>query len=240
MAIRQAAARTSRSGRMNSDTATASPATSSSPTDRTCPAVPRLVSRCPGSRLVAGVLYLVRPSGNSTVSLIIAASAAGRYSVAGASTAISTSAAASSASTNRTAARRPSRDQYSAAMTGIASQAVSFSTHAAASAAPAQRVRRLSPDRAARASESSMNASTGGSVVITARLSAMIGDATAIAVSASARRDPARSSEALTQSAAPSTMIVPTAIHSPAFPANPCSPAACGRPNTIISGRYGL
>src|ERR1700733_1475108 len=212
MAIRHAAARTSRSGQMNSDTATPRPAAASSPTDSTCPAVPMLVSRCPGSRLPAGVLYLVRPSGNSTVSLIIAAIAAGLYRVAGASAAISTSAAASNASTNRAAVRQPSLDQYIAAMTGIASHAVSFSTHAAAIATPAHTVQ-LRPGRAASASDSSMNASTGGAVVITARFSAMIGDATAVATPLSAYSLPSGPAGVIAQNAATSTTIVPTASH---------------------------
>jgi hypothetical protein len=56
MVSRQIAAGTSRGGRMTSQTATARPAANKRPTETTCPAVPIEESKCPGSRLSAGVL----------------------------------------------------------------------------------------------------------------------------------------------------------------------------------------
>src|SRR5690349_3110319 len=79
----------------------------------------------------------------------------------------------------RPAARAPSRDQNMAASTGPSGHAVTFSAHAAPRTSPA---RTAQEGRAARASASSMSASTGGSVVITARLSAITGEDTAKAV----------------------------------------------------------
>src|SRR5581483_8436786 len=171
--------------------------------------------------------------------------AAGWISVAGASSAIITSPDASSATVNRIAARRPSRYQNMATSTGTASHAVSLSTHAAASATAAQTARHESPAVAASASDSRMNASTGGSVVITARLSAITGEASAspVAVSASRRRSGPRGVPRLVgsaQNAAASTTIVPTASHTPELPASPRRPAAYGRPASAITGRYGL
>jgi len=69
-----------------------------------------------------------------------------------------------------------------------------------------------------RASASTMNASTGGSVVITARLRPTTGEATATAVASTASR---RESGIATRNAIASTATVPRAIHTPAFPARP-------------------
>jgi hypothetical protein len=84
-----------------------------------------------------------------------------------------------------------------------------------------------------------MNASTGGSVVITARLSPITGEATATArpSSASRRHEAQDRCGIAIQNAAVSTATVPTAIHTPEFPASPARPAAYGRPNSTMTGR---
>ena len=102
---------------------------------------------------------------------------------------------AATAATKRPAARTPSRAATIAARTGTASQAVDFRSQAAPSAAPEQVIAvihdvRPTPGgaagRAARARASKISASTGGSVVITARLSPTTGEATATAVASTA------------------------------------------------------
>ena len=106
-----------------------------------------------------------------------------------------TAAVTATAATKRPAARAPSRAATIAARTGTASQAVDFRSQAAPSAAPEQVIAvihdvRPAPGgaagRAARARASRISASTGGSVVITARLSPTTGEATATAVASSA------------------------------------------------------
>jgi hypothetical protein len=147
----------------------------------------------------------------------------------------------STAARNRYAARAPSRVANIAARTGTASQAVDFRSQATPRAIPAPAVRAavtVAPAGAAlRASASSMNASTGGSVVITARLRPTTGEATATAVASRASRRPVGIA---TRKATASTTTVPTASHTPAFPARPPTPAAAGRPNRVMTGRYGL
>ena len=79
-------------------------------------------------------------------------------------------------------------------------------------------------------------------MVITARLSPITGEATATAVASSASRRHTvqpRCGMAI-QKAAASGSTVPTAIHTPEFPARPASPAALGSPNKVMTGRYGL
>src|SRR5580704_4131255 len=99
------------------------------------------------------------------------------------------------AATKRHAARAPSRAATIAARTGTASQAVDFRSQATPSATPepvipvihgARPGRGDTAGRAARARASRISASTGGSVVITARLSPTTGEATATAVASSA------------------------------------------------------
>ena len=169
-----------------------SPAASSRPTEITCPAVPIAVSRCPGSRLSAGVLYRVRPSGNSTLFCTRASRPRSEVSAAGASAAMRTTTVMADAATKRPAARAPSRAANIAARTGTASQAVDFRSQATPRATPeptAAETARVAPaGRAARARASRISASTGGSVVITARLSPITGEATATAVASSASR----------------------------------------------------
>ena len=78
--------------------------------------------------------------------------------------------------------------------------------------------------------------------MITARLSPTTGEATATAVASSASRrhgGQVRCGTAI-QNAAASRTTVPRAIHTPEFPASPPSPAALGRPNKVMTGRYGL
>ena len=62
-----------------------------------------------------------------------------------------------------------------------------------------------------------------------------LGTATAVASNASWRE-----SAIAMRKAIPSTAAVPRASHTPAFPARPPTPAAAGRPNTVMTGRYGL
>src|SRR5579863_2604317 len=100
-------------------------------------------------------------------------------------------AAATRPARKRQAVRAPSRAANMAAMTGIASQAVDFRSQATARATPELTARTvLAPVAAgrgtARASDSRMKARTGGSVVITARLRPITGEATATAVASSA------------------------------------------------------
>src|SRR5580704_18676004 len=123
-------------------------------------------------------------------------------------------------------------------MTGTASQAVDFRSQATARAIPAPAVRAAVAFAPAgtvlRASASSMNASTGGSVVITARLRPTTGEATATPVASRASR---REVGIATRKAIASTATVTRASHTPAFPARPPTPAAAGRPKTVMTGR---
>src|SRR5689334_226278 len=105
--------------------------------------------------------------------------AAGSANMAGAVAAIRTAAAPTDDAAKRQAARPPSRDQNMVASTGTSGHAVTFIAHATPRTRPAPSAR---DGRAAKTSDSSMSASTGGSVVITARLSAISGEATAKAV----------------------------------------------------------
>src|SRR5436305_2616153 len=105
-----------------------------------------------------------------------------------------TTAVTATAATKRQAARLPSRAATIAASTGTASQAVDFRSQAAPRATPEPVIpviheprpgsgdsadRGDAAGRAARARASRISASTGGSVVITARLSPTTGEATA-------------------------------------------------------------
>jgi hypothetical protein len=239
MASRQVAALTSRGGQISSEIAMPSPAASSKATESTCPAEPIALSTCPGSRLSAGVLYLVRPSGNSTLFCTRASAPRREVSAAGARAAIRTTAVTTATATNRAAARAPSRAANIAASTGTASQAVDLRSQAAPRAIPEPVIPLMRAAGMARARASRISASTGGSVVITARLSASTGEASATAVASHASRRHARQPRWGTaiRNAAASGTTVPTAIHTPEFPASPPSPAALGSPNSVINGR---
>ena len=86
-----------------------------------------------------------------------------------------------------------------------------------------------------------MSASTGGSVVVTARLSATAGQAVAIAIDRSrVRRQPMQSrTECGTPrlSAAASPATVTSTSQTRGSPGAPCSPIALGRPNRAMAGK---
>ena len=105
-ARRHAAARGPSGGRTMSDTAKPSPAAISRPTAAQWPAIPVMASRCPGSGLAAGVLWLVRPSGNSTV---FCRNAYGSTRAVGAIATARTAATPIVTATKRQADRRASR-----------------------------------------------------------------------------------------------------------------------------------
>src|SRR5580700_7901289 len=98
-----------------------------------------MASRCPGSGLAAGVLYLDRPSGNSTV---FCTNDVGLASAAGASAAERTPAVTIVTPMKRHALRAASRADSITPRTGIAGQAVAFMAHAT----PRAMAARTTPD----------------------------------------------------------------------------------------------
>ena len=219
-----------------SDRAKPSPAAISRPTAAQWPAIPVMASRCPGSGLAAGVLWLVRPSGNSTV---FCRNAYGSISAAGASATASRPATRIVTPTKRQAARAPSRAASIAANTGMAGQAVAFIAHAT----PRAMAARSSPDgRAISARVRNISAMTGGSVMPTASGNAITGEAakkTVDSVVLCRHSSQCRCGAATVNAAQISAMD--TAVSQSRGSANrPDAPSALGRPNTAMTGRYGL
>jgi hypothetical protein len=202
------------------------------------PSGPALASACPGSGLAAGVACEVRPRGNATT---FWKNAAGLATSAGAVAATRAPAVTTEAAANRAAERVPSRAASMMAMTGSAGQAVAFIAQAAPMTRPARTGREGRPTRAS-ARQSSAN--TGGSVMPTASGSAHSGEASAsIAYRVTDRRQPAHRDAPCgvpRLNEAASSPAVARTSHGLVSPARPASPAALGRPNTAITGRYGL
>src|SRR5580700_10617316 len=235
-ASRQAAARASVGGRTISHTAKATPAAIRSPTAAQCPGIPVSASRCPGSGLAAGVLYLVRPSGNSTV---FCRNAYGSASPAGASKTVSAIAITIVAAAKRQALLIPSRAASIVVNTGTAGQAVAF----IAAATPRAAAARYRPDgRAISASVKNISAITGGSVIPSASGNAITGEAAMNTVDSST---PCRQSSqcrcgAATLNAAKISAMDTAVSHTRGSPNSPVAPSALGIPNSAMTGRYGL
>ena len=235
-ASRHAAARASSGGRTMSEIAKPSPAATSRPTAAQCPAMPVMASRCPGSGLAAGVLCLVRPSGNSTV---FCRNAYGLASAAGASATDRTMATTPVTPTKRQADRAASRAASIAPRTGTAGQAVAFMAHATPRATAA---RYTLDGRAIRARVRNISAITGGSVMPTASGNAITGEAAMKMVDSSTlyrHQVQCRCGAATANATQISAMEV--AVSQSLGSANkPDAPRALGSPNTAIRGRYGL
>jgi adenosylhomocysteinase len=235
-ASRQAEALASAGGRIMIHRAKPIPAATSSPTAAQCPAIPVSASRCPGSGLAAGVLCLVRPSGNSTV---FCRNEYGLVSAAGAIATASNTASPTAVTRKRQAFFAPSRAPSIAVKTGTAGHAVAFMAHATPRAAAA----RIRPDgRAISANETNISAITGGSVIPSASGNAIIGEAAMKTVDS---RTPCRQSSQCRCGAAilnaPQIKAMDTAVSHTRGSANkPLAPSAFGIPNTAMTGRYGL
>lgn len=141
---------------------------------------------------------------------------------------------------NRPAARGAYRTHAMTARTGITAHAVVFIAQAMASTAPA----RISLPRPAQASVRQVSAMIGGSVSPTESGNAMIGEATASALNSAARfrhcpQSRTRCGEAMTNAAMSAAAVV-SVVQIRGSPSTPERPADAGRPNSCISGRYGL
>src|SRR5579863_5249131 len=198
--------------------------------------MPVSASRCPGSGLAAGVLCLVRPSGNSTV---FCSRAYGLLSADGASARDKPTASAATTATNRQADRAVSRALTSAVNTATAGQAVAFMAHATPSATAA----RNTPDgRAMSARVRNIRARIGGSVIPTASGNAITGEAATKMVDSRTLRLHALQCGcgAATRNAAQMRMRDTAVSHSRGSPSRPLAPSARGRPKMAITGSYGL
>ena len=219
-----------------SDTAKPSPAANSRATAAQWPAIPVVASRCPGSGLAAGVLCALRPSGNSTV---FCRNAYGSSSAAGASATASRPATRITTPMKRQTAWAPCRTATAAANTGTAGQAVAFIAHATPRATAA----RNSPDgRAISARVRNISAMTGGSVIPTASGNAITGEAAKKTVDSVVlcRHSSQRRCGAATVNAAQISAMDTAVSHSRGSANRPEAPSARGRPNTAMTGRYGL
>ena len=195
-----------------------------------------MASRCPGSGLAAGVLCLVRPSGKSTV---FCRNAYGWARAAGAIAAARTAATPNVIPTNRQADLAASRAASIAAKTGIAGQAVAFIEHATPRATAA----RTSPDgRAISARVRNSSAMTGGSVMPTASGNAITGEAAKKTVDSKTlyRHESQCRCGAATRNAAQISAMETAVSHSRGSANSPVAPSALGKPNTAMTGRYGL
>ncbi len=141
---------------------------------------------------------------------------------------------------NRAAARGAYRTHAMIAITGTAAHAVDFIAQAAASARPA----RTSLPWPAQASDRHVRAMTGGSVTPTVSGNAISGEATARAVTPATRARQRGQSRSLcgdaTVKAAATSAIVVIVTQIRVSPSTPARPAARGRPNSSMTGRYGL
>jgi hypothetical protein len=202
------------------------------------PAGPALASACPGSGLAAGVACEVRPSGNATT---FWKNAPGLVTRAGAVAATSAPAVTTEAAANLLAARVPSRAASRTAIIGSAGQAVAFIAQAKPMTRPAATGRE---GRTTSASARHSSASTGGSVMPTASGSAHSGEASASMVNrVTDRRQPGHRDAPCgvpRLNEAASNPAVARASHGLVSAARPARPAAFGRPNMAITGRYGL
>jgi len=219
-----------------SHTTKARPAAASRPTAIQWPAIPVSASRCPGSGLAAGVLCLVRPSGNSTV---FCRNEYGLASASGAIRTASTPAITITPAAKRQAFLTPSRVASIAVKTGTAGQAVAFMAAATPRAATAL----ISPDgRAISARVRNISAMTGGSVMPRASGNAIIGEAAMNTVDSSTPcRQPSQCRcGAATLNAAKIKAMDTAVSQTRGSAARPCAPSAFGIPNTAITGRYGL
>ena len=232
-ASRHAAARTLAGGRNTSEIAKPSPAATSSPTASQWPGIPVLASRCPGSGLAAGVLCLVRPSGNNTVFCM---NAGGLDSAAGAIAADRPTATSTVSPAKRQADRRASRVASIALTTGSMGHAVAFIAHATPRASAALNT----PEgRAISARVRNISAMTGGSVIPIASGNAITGEATTNRV------------DSLTWCRHSSQCWCGTAMRNASqikasdtaasqirgSPSRPVAPSAFGSPNTAMTGR---
>src|ERR1035438_3420499 len=195
-----------------------------------------MASRWPGSGLAAGVLYLLRPSGNSTV---FCTNADGFRSAAGASTADRASVTTIVIPVKRQAALAAWRPASIAAKTGMAGQAVAFIAHATPSATAA---RPMPEGRAISASVRNISAITGGTVMPTASGNAITGEAAMNTVDSSTpcRQESQRRCGAAMANAAQISAIDTAVSHTRGSANRPEAPSALGSPNTAMTGRYGL
>jgi hypothetical protein len=133
----------------------------------------------------------------------------------------------------------PCRTATAAAKTGTAGQAVAFIAHAT----PRARAARNSPDgRAISARVRNINAMTGGSVIPTASGNAITGEAAKKTVDSVVlcRHPSHRRCGAATVNAAQISAMDTAVSHSRGSANSPEAPSARGRPNTAMTGRYGL
>jgi hypothetical protein len=144
---------------------------------------------------------------------------------------------------NLTAVRGEARTQVKTASTGTTAHAVDFIAQATASTSAA----RMNPGRGfalARARVRQVSAMIGGSVTPTVSGKATSGEATEIAASTAVRRRQSRQPRTgwgeMSAKAAVSATTVTSEVQILGSPSNPGSPASRGRPNSSISGRYGL
>ena len=139
----------------------------------------------------------------------------------------------------RQADRAPPRAASAAANTGIAGQAVAFIAHAT----PRAMAARSSPDgRAISARVRNISAITGGSVMPTASGNAITGDAAKKTVESVVlrRHESQCRCGAATVNAAQISAMDTAVSHSRGSANRPDAPSALGRPNTAMTGRYGL
>src|SRR5215470_9262085 len=141
----------------------------------------------------------------------------------------------------RAAGRAPSRLASRAAVTGRAGQAITFIAHATPMATPASTG---CERRAVSASARHISASTGGSVMPTASERARMGEATPS--TAYRRADLRQEAHPVTECGKPrpnataSNAADASASQGLGSPISPGSPAAFGRPKTVMAGKYGL
>ena len=222
-----------RGGRSTRNAAGTSAAAASASSAITCPAGPATASRCPGSGLAAGDGVPVRPSGNSTV---LRSSAPGTVTSQGSRTAANTAAAAAAnRATVRRASGHPAWLASSAAATARAGQAVAFIAAARPSTAPAATVPRQ--DRVpASASPSVTRPSTGTSLPLTTSGNAMTGVAASTAVALAEARPGRPATRNATSARGRERQPGPQ----PRVGEQARAETACGSPNTVMAGRYGL
>jgi hypothetical protein len=232
-ASRDAAARTLAGGRKTSEIAKPRPAATSSATATQWPSIPVLASRCPGSGLAAGVLCLVRPSGNSTV---FCTNAGGSASAAGAIAADRPTATSTVSPAKRQADRRASRVASITLMTGTAGHAVAFIAHAIPRAIAALKT----PEgRAISARVRNISAITGGSVIPIASGNAITGEATTNKVDSLTwcRHSSQPRCGVAMRNASQIRASETAASQIRGSPSRPLAPSAFGSPNTAITGR---
>jgi hypothetical protein len=221
---------------MMSEIAKASPAATIRTTAAQCPAIPVWASRWPGSGLAAGVLCLVRPSGNSTM---FCRNAYGLPSADGASAADRARPTTTVAPTKRQAVLAPSRAASIAVKTGTAGHAVAFMAHATPRATAA---RTMLDGRAISARVRNISAITGGSVMPTASGNAITGEAAMNTVDSRTpcRQESQRRCGAAMANAVQISTIDTAVSHTRGSASRPDTPSALGSPNTAMTGRYGL